>query len=98
MVEEGQGVPKIGPKMMTPHSRLGIHLLHGVLNIASKSAVRGLASKILAHEPKTPDLSAYPHTSQTASELLDVEQNLFAAEQSPLQLQATDLQKSVTLT
>jgi 2-polyprenyl-6-methoxyphenol hydroxylase-like FAD-dependent oxidoreductase len=67
MVEEGQGVPKVGPKMMNPHSRLGIHLLHGVLNIASKPAVRGIASKLFTREPKTPDLSAYPHALQTAS-------------------------------
>jgi 2-polyprenyl-6-methoxyphenol hydroxylase-like FAD-dependent oxidoreductase len=60
MVEEGQGVPKIGPRMMNPHSRLGIHLLHGALNIASKPAIRDLATRLFAREPKSPDLSGYP--------------------------------------
>lgn len=60
MVEEGQGVPKIGPRMMNPRSRLGIHLLHGALNIASKPAIRDLATKLFANEPKSPDLDRYP--------------------------------------
>lgn len=59
-VEEGQGVPKFGPKMMNPQSRLGIHLLHGVLNIATKPTIRGIASKLFAREPKAPNLSPYP--------------------------------------
>lgn len=63
MVEEGQNVPKIGPRMMNPKSRLGIHLLHGALNIASKPAIRNLATKLFAREPKAPDLSRYPRLS-----------------------------------
>ena len=60
MVEKGQNVPKIGPKLMNPHSRLGIRLLHGALGLASKPAVRGLATKLFAGEPEGPDLSRYP--------------------------------------
>jgi 2-polyprenyl-6-methoxyphenol hydroxylase-like FAD-dependent oxidoreductase len=59
MVEEGQGVPKIGPRLMHPRSRLGIRLLHGALSAASKPAVRGFATRIFAREPKSPDLSRY---------------------------------------
>ena len=59
MVEKGQGVPKIAPRMMNPHSRLGINLLHSVLNIASKPAIRGLAAKLFVSEPDGPDLSRY---------------------------------------
>jgi len=59
MVEDGQGVPKIAPKMMNPHSRIGIRLLHGILGVASKPAIRGVASKLFAREPKAPDLSRY---------------------------------------
>jgi 2-polyprenyl-6-methoxyphenol hydroxylase-like FAD-dependent oxidoreductase len=59
MVTQGQGVPKIAPKMMNPHSRLGISLLHGVLNIASKPGIRGIANKFFASEPDAPDLSRY---------------------------------------
>ncbi|WP_416357631.1 FAD-dependent monooxygenase [Aureimonas phyllosphaerae] len=60
MVEDGQGVPKIAPRMMHPRSRLGIHLLHGALGLASRPTVRNLAAKVFASEPKAPDLSAYP--------------------------------------
>ena len=59
MVEKGQGVPKIAPRMMNPHSRLGINLLHTVLNIASKPVIRGVANKLFASEPDGPDLSRY---------------------------------------
>ncbi|NSY20025.1 FAD-dependent monooxygenase [Neorhizobium sp. AL 9.2.2] len=59
MVEKGQGVPKIAPRMMNPHSRLGINLLHHALRIASKPAIRGLATKLFASEPDGPDLSRY---------------------------------------
>lgn len=59
MVESGQGVPKIGPRLMNPDSKLAIHLLHGALNIASKPLFRGLAAKLFASPPPSPDLSRY---------------------------------------
>ncbi|WP_234188349.1 FAD-dependent monooxygenase [Shinella sp. NM-101] len=59
MVAEAQAVPKIGPRMMNPHSRLGIHLLHGVLNIASQPLIRDIATKSFAREPTSPDLDRY---------------------------------------
>lgn len=59
MVESGQAVPKIAPRMMNPHSRLGIALLHGSLNLASKPGIKKIASKLLAGEQKAPDLSVY---------------------------------------
>ncbi len=59
MVKKGQGVPKIAPRMMNPHSRLGINLLHNVLNIVSQPMIRGLAAKLFASEPDGPDLSRY---------------------------------------
>ncbi len=59
MVKKGQGISKIAPRMMNPHSRLGINLLHNVLNIASKPAIRSLAVKLFASEPAGPDLSRY---------------------------------------
>ncbi|MCM2435575.1 FAD-dependent monooxygenase [Agrobacterium rosae] len=59
MVKKGQGVPKLAPRMMNPHSQLGISVLHKVLNIASKPAIRSLAAKIFASEPDGPDLSRY---------------------------------------
>lgn len=60
MIEDGQGVPKIGPRLMHPRSRLGIHLLHGALGIASQPTVRDLAAKLFAGGTKAPDLSGYP--------------------------------------
>jgi 2-polyprenyl-6-methoxyphenol hydroxylase-like FAD-dependent oxidoreductase len=59
MVDDGQGVPKIGSRMMNPHSRLGIHLLHGALSVASKPAIRNLSTKLFTREPTAPDLSRY---------------------------------------
>jgi 2-polyprenyl-6-methoxyphenol hydroxylase-like FAD-dependent oxidoreductase len=59
MVENGQGVPKFGPKMMNPHSSLGIRLLHGALRIASTPAIRNLATKLFTRDQKAPDLSRY---------------------------------------
>lgn len=60
MVEDAQGVPKIGPRLMHPRSRLGIHLLHGALGIAGRPTMRNLAAKLFAGETKAPDLSGYP--------------------------------------
>lgn len=59
MVEQGQGVPKIGPRLMNPHSRLGIHLLHGVLKLANQPPLQGLVEKLFARKPDEPDLSRY---------------------------------------
>lgn len=60
MVEKGQGVPKMGPRLMNPHSRLGIALLHGALGIASQPPLRGLASSLIGErDQKAPDLSRY---------------------------------------
>jgi len=60
MVEKGQGVPKFGPKLMNPHSRLGIRLLHGVLGLASRPAIRNVAARLFAGGPDGTDLTRYP--------------------------------------
>lgn len=59
MVEKGQGVPKLAPRLMNPHSKLGITLLHGALNLVSKPGINKIASKLLAGEQEAPDLSIY---------------------------------------
>ncbi|MBE2991418.1 tryptophan-rich sensory protein [Sphingomonas sp. CFBP 13603] len=59
MVDDAQGVPKIAPRLMNPHSRLGIRLLHGVLGMASRPAVRGTVGKLFGGRSKAPDLSRY---------------------------------------
>jgi len=60
MVEKGQGVPKIAPRLMNPHSRLGIKLLHGALKVASQPALRGAADRLFSRDLDAPDLSVYP--------------------------------------
>ncbi|PPU12409.1 FAD-dependent monooxygenase [Xanthomonas arboricola] len=59
MVEQGQGVPKIGPRLMNPHSRLGIQLLHGALKFASQPSIQNIAAKLMTPSIKAPDLSRY---------------------------------------
>ncbi len=59
MVEKGQGVPKLAPRLMNPHSKLGITLLHGALNLVSKPGINKIASKLLTGEQEAPDLSIY---------------------------------------
>jgi 2-polyprenyl-6-methoxyphenol hydroxylase-like FAD-dependent oxidoreductase len=59
MVAEGQGTPKIAPRLMHPDSRLGIALLHGTLGVASLSPVRTVAAKLFGGPGKEPDLTAY---------------------------------------
>ncbi|MCC0808140.1 FAD-binding monooxygenase [Methylobacterium sp. W2] len=59
MVEQGQGVPKIAPKLANPKTRLGIRLLHGALRIASTRFVRRVFGTLFSRPPRAPDLSAY---------------------------------------
>ncbi|MBD8678588.1 tryptophan-rich sensory protein [Sphingomonas sp. CFBP 13720] len=59
MVEDGQGVPKIAPRIMNPQSRTGIRLLHGALALASRPVVRGVTGKLFGGGGKEPDLSRY---------------------------------------
>ncbi|RVT90490.1 FAD-dependent monooxygenase [Sphingomonas crocodyli] len=59
MVEDGQGVPKIAPRLMHPKSRLGIRLLHGVLGLASLEPVRDLTARLVGAPDKEVDLSRY---------------------------------------
>lgn len=59
MVEAGQSVPKIGPRLMNPHSRLGIALLHGALHVASAPGLKNVATKLFANPPDGPNLTKY---------------------------------------
>jgi 2-polyprenyl-6-methoxyphenol hydroxylase-like FAD-dependent oxidoreductase len=59
MVKDAQGVPKLAPRLANPHSRPGIRLLHGVLNVASRPAVRGIAGKLFGGHSRDVDLSRY---------------------------------------
>lgn len=59
MVEDGQGVPKILPRLAHPESRLGIRLLHNALGLASLGPVRNLAARAAGGPGKEVDLSRY---------------------------------------
>jgi len=59
MVEDGQGIPKLAPRLMHPQSRLGIRLLHGVLGVASLGPIRTLAAKVAGGPGTEVDLSRY---------------------------------------
>lgn len=59
MVEQAQGIPKIVPRLMNPHSRLAIHILHAALKVASLPPLRTGAAKLFARPPRAPDLSRY---------------------------------------
>lgn len=59
MVEDGQGVPKLAPRLMHPKTRLGIRLLHGTLGLASLEPVRNLTAKLVVGPGKEVDLSRY---------------------------------------
>lgn len=59
MVDSVQGIPKLGPRLMNPHSRLGIHLLHAALKLASQPSVQNLAVPLMTPSIQEPDLSRY---------------------------------------
>ncbi len=59
MVEEGQGVPKFGTKMMNPQTSIGIKFLHTALHLASMPPVKTVMGKAFSRKLKTPDLDAY---------------------------------------
>lgn len=65
MVEDAQGVPKLAPRLANPHSRLGIRLLHTVLNAASRPAVRRVAGKLFGGGSEEVDLSHYDTPAST---------------------------------
>jgi len=59
IVGRAQGVPKIGPRLMNPHSRVGVRLLHGVLKVATSGPVRSLATRMLGGGQDWPELPDY---------------------------------------
>jgi len=59
MVDQAQGVPKIAPRLMNPHSRLGVHLLHGVLALATRPPLRSLTAKLSNRSLDAPDIRRY---------------------------------------
>lgn len=58
-VKRGQNVPKIGPRLMQPHSRLGVSLQRSLLGIASKPGVQSIISKVAMPPAESIDLPEY---------------------------------------
>ncbi len=57
--QDGEGIPRIAPGLMNPHSRTGIRILHAVLAAASRPAVRKISGRLFGGHSKDPDLSRY---------------------------------------
>lgn len=66
MVQDAQGVPKIVPRLMNPHSRAGIRILHATLAAASRPAIRGVTGRLFGGGGQEPDLSRYDHPADTS--------------------------------
>ena len=56
MVDEGQSIPKLFPRLMNPRTRFGIQLLHVALNVASSRSIRAIASRFADRRSKNPEL------------------------------------------
>lgn len=65
MVDQGQGVPKIVPRLMNPHSATAVGVLHGVLKLATRPAVLSATAKLSDRDLKGPDLSRYDRVGGT---------------------------------
>ncbi|KQQ36514.1 FAD-binding monooxygenase [Rhizobium sp. Leaf306] len=62
-VKEGQGVPKILPRMLWPHSRIGLAVLRGTMRVAGTAFVRKTFSNLYLRDSKKVELPNYADTS-----------------------------------
>lgn len=58
-VKEGQGLPKIVPRLLWPHTRLGLAFLRAVMRLAGTRAVRKIFSKLYLRDSKKVELPTY---------------------------------------
>ena len=58
-VREGQGVPKFIPKLLWPHSRLGLGLLRGAMRLAAQRAVRRTFARAFVRNSRSVALPSY---------------------------------------
>lgn len=58
-VKEGQGVPKLVPRLLWPHSRLGLSVLRGAMRLAAQPVVRRIFAKALVRNSRSVALSSY---------------------------------------
>ena len=58
-VKEGQGIPKIVPRLLWPHSRFGLGMLRRLMRLASRPAIRKTFSKAFVRNSERVELPAY---------------------------------------
>lgn len=58
-VREGQGLPKIVPRLLNPHSRIGLALLRGALRVIGAPGVSNVAAKLFSRNAKAVELPQY---------------------------------------
>jgi 2-polyprenyl-6-methoxyphenol hydroxylase-like FAD-dependent oxidoreductase len=59
LVRNAQNVPRIGPRLLNPHSAIGIRTLHAALRVATKPSVRNFASRIFTRQSDEPSIPRY---------------------------------------
>lgn len=58
-VKKAQSLPRFVPRLLNPHSDIGIAALHGALRLATKPAIRNLAAKVFTRKSSEPQLPGY---------------------------------------
>jgi len=59
IAKQAQGVPKIGPRVLNPHSAIGIGMLHALLRIATRPRVRNFAARLFTRQSDGPRIPHY---------------------------------------
>lgn len=67
-VEEGQSLPKIVPRLMWPHSRLGVGALRTAARVVSAAPLQKLVTANFARDAEKVDLPDYPLATGRAAE------------------------------
>lgn len=61
-VKEGQGVPKIVPRMLWPHTRAGLRLLRGAMRTAARPMIRKTFANLFLRDSQKVELPDYEST------------------------------------
>ena len=67
VVEQGQDVPKIAPKMLQPKTRLAVALQHAFLRVAAAPGIKQIVMKSLM--PKADEIALPHYDGQTSKKL-----------------------------
>lgn len=65
-VEEGQGVPQLVPRLLWPHTRLGLRLLRWAMRLASTPLLRKLFARFFLRDSTKIELPDYPLRAEAA--------------------------------